>query len=99
MRLFLAALEKDPSGKTGTPYMSEQLRAQIQAGRPMDTVLGIQGQFQSFSYENAISRGGGQAATVQVTLKLASGSPAPRLFTLVPESGSWRIVDVVENAA
>jgi Flp pilus assembly protein TadD len=95
---FLGSLEKNPSGSSSIQYLSQQLKAQVQGGRPIPSLLGVQNIYRAYHADAAVSRGGGRAATVRVTLTYASG-PVQRLFTLVPEDGAWKIDDIAESNA
>lgn len=95
---FLGALERDSSGKAAMPYLSSRLQAQLQGGRPVSSLLNVQGKFSQYHADAAVSRGGGRAATVRITLTLPTGS-VQRLVTLIPESGAWRIDDIANSSA
>ncbi|MGI8916902.1 MAG: hypothetical protein ACR2JY_24545 [Chloroflexota bacterium] len=95
---FLAALEKDPSGATSLPYLSSRLQAMVRGGHPVASIVGIQNMYTRYHADTPISRGGGRAATVRVTLTFAAG-PIDRLVTLIPEGGAWRIDDIADSSA
>ena len=80
------------------PFLSSRLQAQIQGGRPVSTLLNVTGVYSQYHADAAISRGGGRAATVRVSLTYASGL-VQRLVTLIPEGGAWRIDDIADSSA
>lgn len=95
---FLAALEKDPSGKSSLQYLSTRLQGMVQSGHSVASIVGIQNMYSHYQAAAAVSRGGGRAATVNITLTYASG-PVMRIVTLIPEGGAWRIDDISPTSA
>lgn len=95
---FLAALEKDPSGASSLQYLSTRLQGVVQSGHSVASIVGIQNMYSHYQAEAAVSRGGGRAATVNITLTYASG-PVMRIVTLIPEGGAWRIDDISPTSA
>jgi hypothetical protein len=95
---FLAALEKDPSGTSSLQYLSTRLKGVVQSGHSVASIVGIQNMYSHYQAEAAVSRGGGRAATVNITLTYASG-PVMRIVTLIPEGGAWRIDDISPTSA
>ena len=95
---FLAALEKDPSGKSSLQYLSTRLQGVVESGHSIASIIGVQNMYTHYQAAAAVSRGGGRAATVNVTLTYASG-PVMRIVTLIPEGGAWRIDDIAATSA
>jgi hypothetical protein len=95
---FLGALEKDQSGASSLKYLSTRLQAIIQSGHSIASLIGVPGMYTRYHADAAISRGGGRAATVVTTLTYSSG-PVQRLFTLIPEAGTWHIDDIADTSA
>jgi hypothetical protein len=81
---FLLASLTDPSGESSQKYLSRRLAAEVQKGRSLLDLLGIQSMYTSFAYEVI------GASQTRVTLNYANASPQVRTFTLIQEGG-WRI--------
>ncbi len=87
---FLISLLKDPSGESSLNYLSRRLVAELQGGRTVYSILGIESAYDSFSYE-VIAPDAGGVATIRVTLDYSQEVGAQvRTLTLIRENG-WRI--------
>lgn len=95
---FFGALQNDPSGTTSMKYLSSRLQADVRGGHSVASIVGIQNMYPHYQADPAISRGGGRAATVRVSLDYAAG-PIQRLVTLIPENGAWHIDDIADSSA
>jgi hypothetical protein len=95
---FFGALRQDPSGATSMKYLSSHLQDAVRGGHSIASIVGIQNMYSGYQAGPAISRGGGRAATVRVTLDYAAG-PTQRLVTLIPEDGAWHIDDIADSSA
>lgn len=86
---FLLSLIKDPSGNSSLQYLSQSLVAEVQGGRSLLSILGIQSVYESFAYEILIENSGG-VSKIRATLNYAAGSQV-RTLTLIQEGAGWHI--------
>ncbi|MCL4543919.1 MAG: hypothetical protein M1118_04855 [Chloroflexi bacterium] len=91
---LLASLLRDPSGHSSINELGPDMRTLVQQGQGETTLLNIPHLFVRYYAGAAVLRAGGRAATVQVQLTLQGGARVTRMVTLVPEGGSWKVVDV-----
>jgi len=77
-------------GEIGDEYLSQQLQTELENGRTTLSLLGVNDIFGSYYvYWLSVTEAGDMA--VQVELNYADGRVIKRVFTLIKQSGNWRI--------
>ena len=89
---FLQSLQNDSSGTSSLDYLSDPLRADVESGNLVTTLLGIDNidnMYRSFGVDTVeVDTARGQAI---VEAGLNYGSPIKRDFVLTEENGNWLI--------
>lgn len=90
---FLQSLLDDPSGASSLDYLSEPLRADVESGHSLTTLLGVDNLYRSFGVDTPqMDTNTGQAL---VGAGLNYVSPVKRDFALTDETGSWLINTII----
>jgi hypothetical protein len=93
---FLTEVQKDYTGSASSSYLSQVLRADVDSGHLLPTILGIQDAYRSFGVSDPQYSPDQRYAIVQATLNYVS--PIERDFQLVRENGVWKINAIVAYA-
>jgi len=88
---FLQAFANDPNGNSSFVYLSDDLRAEVESGNPLSSILGVDTTYQSFGVNPMQAENG--TAVVEATLNEVS--PITRDFMLSETDGQWLIDTIV----
>ncbi len=88
---FLQTFANDPNGNSSFVYMGDDLRAEIESGNPLASILGLETTYLSFGVTPIQAENG--TAVVEATLNEVS--PITRDFLLSETDGQWLIDTIV----
>ena len=91
VRLVFSSWLRNESGTDSIGYLSQPRQAEIEAGRTLDEVLGIQPGYRTFDVAWINTRNG--RSQLQVTLKYAENQHQFKL-NMVQENSAW-VIDAI----
>lgn len=86
---FLSALLRDPAGEVAAIFLDQALQSQVQAGGSYLPLLGLEGEFNSFTVARLPQTD--SSVHVQALLGLPAGVVEERTIVLSQQENAWRI--------